>query len=117
MLRILIYARSHHSAALLQGIFDTIAADVDTTLHAPTMVRLNESRIYDYIISDDATYFADDIERVRCLRRGNLRQPRIYIIGSEDDIAQSCRLLANGIDQYISRPLHPARLLNKVVML
>lgn len=117
MLQILIYTRTYRSAAVLQGILDIIDAYVDTTTNAITMIRLCESRQYDYIISDDSDYFVAEKRTIRSLRRRGQRLPRIYVIGSDQDSLRACMLLANGIDQYISQPLLPARLLNKVVAL
>lgn len=117
MLQILIYTRTYRTAAILQGILDIIDAYVDTTTNATTMVRLCENRQYDYIISDDSDYFVAEKHTIHSLRRRGQRLPRIYVIGSDKEPLRACMLLANGIDQYISQPLLPARLLNKVVAL
>lgn len=114
MLQILIYTYSYRTAALLQGILEAIKAEIDTTTNATTMMRLCESKPYDYIISDDLDYFVTQKDIARTLRRGNTRQPRIYIIGNDNEALRACMLLANGIDQYISQPILPSRLLSKV---
>ena len=114
MLHILIYTLTHRTAAILQGILETINADIDTTTNAATIAHMCESRSYDYIISDDAAYFIDHKEVIRTLRHSCLSTPHIYIIDSQESPMNVCRLLLNGIDQYIAQPLHPRRLLNKI---
>ncbi len=114
MKKILVYSRSARFRALVAGLLSERDAEICKTGCVGELVDDCRSGMYDCVVADDVRLFMDGTDSVGRMRRSRFAGPRIFVMSADLTEETVMALLCAGVDQYISLPVDPARLLDKL---
>lgn len=114
MKKILVYSRSARFRALVAGLLSEREAEICRAECVGELVDDCRSGTYDSVVVDDVRLFMDGTDSVRRIRRSRFAGPRIFVMSADLSEETVMALLCAGVDQYISLPVDPTRLLDKL---
>lgn len=113
MRTIVIHSASTELRALIRGLLSDIEAFFIPSASRKELFRICKTNKCDLILTDDVRMFmngSDAMEQIRC----GGSTPQVFVLShdlSEDTITA---LLEEGVNQFISLPVAPERLCNKI---
>ena len=113
MRTIVIHASSPELRALIRGLLSDIEALFIPSASRAELLQICKNCKCDLILTDDVRMFMNGDNVIQHIRQGGLK-PQIFILShdlSEDTITA---LLEEGVNQFISLPVAPERLCNKI---
>lgn len=114
MRTIVIHSTSPELRALIRGLLSDIEALFIPSTSREELFRICQTTKCDLILTDDIRLFMNGDNAVRRLRDGGL-QPQIFILSHDLSEETVTALLEEGINQFISLPVAPERLCNKII--
>lgn len=113
--RILIYSHSWQIALLVSEVVATLELQLAVALTREEFDRLTERVIYDLVIFVGAGLLLAEEGLLGRVRPRPLRRPPIFLLSWQQGEQIVLGVLEGGVDQYMTLPLQPARLRNKVL--
>ncbi len=113
MRKIIIHSASAELRALIRGLLSDIDALFVPTTSREELFRICKSSRCDLLLTDDVRMFMNGSDAMRQIRQGGYL-PQIFVLSydlSEDSVTA---LLEEGVNQFITLPITPERLYNKV---
>lgn len=113
MRKIIIHSSSAELRALIRGMLSDIDALFVPTSSRKELFRVCRSSPCDLLLTDDVRMFMNGSNAIEQIRHGGYT-PQIFVLAhdiSEDTVTA---LLEMGINQFITLPVAPERLRNKV---
>lgn len=113
MRKIIIHSASTELRALIRGMLSDIDALFVPTSSRKELFRICKSSQYDLLLTDDVRMFMNGSDAIAQIRQGGVL-PQIFVLAhdlSEDTVTA---LLEAGVNQFITLPVSPERLYNKV---
>ncbi len=114
MKKILVYSRSARFRALIAGLLSVRGAEICRAGCVGELVDNCRCGTYDSVVVDDVRLFMDGKDPVGRLRRSRFAGPRIFVMSADLTEDTVMALLGAGVDQYVSLPVDPTRLLDKL---
>ena len=113
MRTIVIHSTSPELRALIRGLLSDIETLFIPTASRKELLQIGNNYKCDLILTDDVRMFMNGDNFIKQIRQEGF-QPQIFILShdlSEDTITA---LLEEGVNQFISLPVAPERLCNKI---
>ena len=113
MRKIIIHSASAELRALIRGLLSHIDAQFIPTSSRRELFRVCNSSQCDLLLTDDVRMFMNGSDAMGQIRQGGAL-PHIFVLAhdlSEDTVMA---LLEEGVNQFISLPVVPERLINKL---
>lgn len=114
MKKILVYSRSARFRALLAGLLSVRGTDICGAGCVGELVDRCRCGTFDSVVVDDVRLFMDGVDSVGRLRRSGSAAPRIFVVSADLTEDTVMALLGAGVDQYVSLPVDPTRLFDKL---
>lgn len=114
MKKILVYSRSARFRALVAGLLSGRGAEVCRAGCVGELLDNCRCGIFDSVVVDDVRLFMDGTDSVDRLRRSGAGGARIFVISADLTEDTVVALLGAGVDQYVSLPVEPTRLIVKL---
>lgn len=114
MKKILVYSRSARFRALVAGLLSAREAEICRAGCVGELVEHCRCGTFDSVVADDVRLFMDGTDSVGRLRRSRFAGPRIFVVSADLTEDTVVALLGAGVDQYVSLPADPTRLLDKL---
>ena len=114
MKKILVYSRSARFRALVEGLLSVRGTEICRAECVGELVEHCRCGTFDSVVADDVRLFMDGTDSVGRLRRSRLAGPRIFVVSADLTEDTVVALLGAGVDQYVSLPVDPTRLLDKL---
>lgn len=113
MRKIIIHSASAELRALIRGMLSDIDALFIPTSSRKELFRVCKSSQCDLLLTDDVRMFLNGSNAIEKIRpNGSL--PHIFVLAHDLSEESVTALLEEGINQFITLPVAPERLLNKV---
>lgn len=113
MRTIVIHSASAELRALIRGLLSDIEALFIPTASRKELFRLCRSTGCDLILTDDVRMFMNGSDAIALIRQGK-SLPQIFILSYDLSEETVTALLEAGINQFITLPVAPERLYEKV---
>lgn len=114
MKKILVYSHSARFRALVAGLLSERETEICRAECVGELVEHCRSGTFDCVVADDVRLFMDGTDSVGRLRRSRFAGPRIFVVSADLTEDTVVALLGAGVDQYVSLPVDPTRLLDKL---
>lgn len=114
MKKILVYSRSARFRALVAGLLSGRGTEICRAGCVGELVDRCRCGTFDSVVVDDVRLFMDGVDSVSRIRRSRFAGPRIFVMSADLTEDTVMALLGAGIDQYVSLPVDPTRLLDKL---
>ncbi len=115
MAHILIYSNEWQLATLVKVIVSLPDVESWVASSRDEFGRLTEHRAYDLVIIVGVAPLLSDVGLLQRLRPRPLQRPPIYVLSWQQGEQTVLSMLECGVDQYLTFPIHPMRLRNKVI--
>ncbi len=114
MKSIVVYSRSGELRALIKGVLAGAELKIKEVVSREKLFEWCRREEFDLLLTDDVMMFMNGSDAMLKIRNGGAL-PQIFILSH--NLSEDCvmGLLEMGINQFISLPLLPERLRNKVV--
>ena len=113
MRKIIIHSTSAELRALIRGMLSDIDALFVPTTSREELFRICRSSKCDLLLTDAVRMFMNGSDAISQIRQGGLL-PQIFILSHDLSEETVTALLEEGINQFITLPIAPERLYNKV---
>ena len=114
MKKIPVYSRSARFRALMSGLLSVRETEVSVAECVGDLIAGCWCGAYDCVVVDDVRLFMDGLNPVGRLRRQRCVSPKIFVVSADLTEETVVALLDAGVDQYVSLPVEPTRLLDKL---
>lgn len=113
MRKIIIHSQSRDFSALIRGVLADIEANFLITTSRSELIRNCRLSLCDLLLTDDVRMFMNGSDTMEQIRQGGFL-PQVYVFSH--DLSEECVtvLLEEGVNQFISLPVAPERLYEKV---
>uniref|UniRef100_UPI0040564F5A hypothetical protein n=1 Tax=Alistipes sp. TaxID=1872444 RepID=UPI0040564F5A len=113
MRKIIIHSQSRDFSALIRGVLSDIEANFLITTSRSELIRCCRLSLCDLVLTDDVRMFMNGSNTMEQIRQGGFL-PQVYLFSY--DLSEECvtALLEEGVNQFISLPVAPERLCEKV---
>lgn len=113
MRKIVIHSATVELRALIRGMLSDIDALFIPTASREELFRVCEASQCDLVLTDDVRMFTNGSNAIAKIRRGGDR-PQIFVLSHDLTEESVTALLELGINQFISLPVAPERLREKI---
>ena len=113
MRKIIIHSDSAELRALIRGLLSDIDAFIIPSTSREELFRICRNSQCDLLLTDDARMFMNGSDAITKIRQGGFL-PQIFILSHDLSEETVTTLLEEGINQFITLPVSPDRLREKV---
>lgn len=114
MKKILVYSRSARFRALVAGLLSGRGTEICGAGCVGELLDGCRCGSFDSVVADDVRLFMDGTGSVARIRRSRFAGPRIFVMSADLTEDTVVALLGAGVDQYVSLPVEPSRLIGRL---